>query len=303
MTKPKPLSPAQVADFQNLTLREIEELSEKFRTDPTPESRTSYRAARQALSVRQRQIKADVMCFEKTNDHHLLFYDSTANFVKMAGNSVLFFAITISPRLHWRFSIKLDTDHYSPSEDGIISIRSFEHLVAQLAEIQILPDPELSAPDLHYFKLAKVYTDEQIADLRDRVTNESERIAAIVMPSSPMPVLYDAIVKSAHLIYYRFKHLPDSFARETLGTEIVLKSHQLVTAYLAYANAPKTRSLPYLARIIELSRDLRHSMAYLSRLNILHHRDVYKILDQLTTIERLSSQAYKRATKTSNKNV
>lgn len=297
MTNKKPLTPNQIAEFANLPLREIEALAEKFRNDESPEAHQSFRAARQALSTRQRQLKADVMAFEKSNTHHLLFYDSTAGFVKMAGNSVLFFAASISKRLHWRFSIKLDTDHYSPSEDGVISIRSFEHLSTQLAEIDILPDPELNRPDLHFYKLGKIWTEEQIADLRDQISQESERIAALVMPSSPMPVLYDAIIKSAHLIYYRFKHLPDSFARETVGTEIVLKSHHLVTAYLAYANTPKSRSLPILAQIIELARDLRHSMAYLSRLGILHHRDIYKILDQLTTVERLSSQAYKRNAK------
>lgn len=302
MTNKKPLKPSEIAEYRNLTLREIETLAEKFRADTSPDAHLAYRAARQALSQRQRDLKADVMNFEKTNSHHLLFYESTAGFVKMAGNSVLFFATSVSPRLHWRFSIKVDTDHYSPSEDGIISIRSFENLAAQLAEIQILPDPELSTPDLHFFKFAKIYTDEQIASLRDRISRESERIAAMVMPSSPMPTLYDAITKSAHLIYYRFKHLPDSFARETVGRDIINQSHQLVTAYLAYANTPKTRSLPQLARIVELSRNLRHSMAYLSRLGIMHHRDVYKILDQLTTVERLSTAAYRRAIKTNPEN-
>lgn len=302
MTNKKPLKPSDLAEFRNLPLHDIEALAERYRNDSTPEGKLSYRAARQALSNRQRDIKAQVMEFEKRNSHHLLLYDSTANFTKMAGNSVLFFASSISQRLHWRFSIKLDTDHYSPSEDGIISIRSFDNLATQLAGIQILPDPELEAPDLHFFKLTKVYTDDQIAGLRDRISRESERVNALVMPSSPMPLLYDAIVQAAHLTYYRFKHLPDSYAREVLGRDIIDKSHQLVTTYFTYANTPRTRSLPHLARIIELSRELRYSMAYLSRIGIFHHRDAYHILDQLTTVERLASQAYRRSVKSENPN-
>jgi len=297
MTNKKSLTPADVANFRNLSLCEIEAAAKKLRDSTTPGDHDKYRAARQALSARQREIKAAVMDFENSNDHHLLFYDSTADFVKLAGNSVLFFSACVAPRLRWRFSIKSDTDHYSVSKDGVISIRSFDHLTAHLAQIQILPDSELSSPDLHYFTLAKVYTNEQIAEFRDRINEKAKRIATAVLPNSPMPELYTAISKAAELIYNRFKNLPNSLTRNTIGADIVSKSYQLTVAYLDYANTPKDHSLSYLAQIIKLSRNLRFSMSYLSQVKILHQNDIFEILEQLNTVTRLSSQAYKRATK------
>lgn len=296
--KQKPITSTELEAYRGLTLHEIETRTEELRNQPaSTRNQQAYRIARQALSDRQHEIKQLVMEFEKTNNSHLLFYDSTAGFAKMAGNSVLFFSNNIASRLHWRYTIKTDTDHYFVSEDGIISFRSFDHLVELLAGIHILPDTELDRPNLHFFKLSKVYTEEQIADLRDNLEQESARISALVLPSSPVPMLFDAISNISYMIFYRFKHLSDSFAREAVGLEIVQKSHQLFNAYLAFANAKKPRDLPHLVRIVELCRDLRHSMAYINRLGILHHRDVYKILDQLVVAERIATQHYRKLQK------
>ena len=68
------------------------------------------------------------MEFEQTNDHHLLVFDSTDNFSKIAGRSVLFYTLTIADRIHRRYSVKNDSDDYSRSEDGVVSIRAIEQL-------------------------------------------------------------------------------------------------------------------------------------------------------------------------------
>lgn len=299
MTKSKKsITPNELETYRNLTLREIEARVEELKNQPTSaHNQQSYRIARQALSDRQHEIKQLVMEFEKTNNSHLLFYDSTASFAKMAGNSVLFFSNNIASRLHWRYTIKTDTDHYFVSEDGIISFRSFDHLAELLVGIHIMPDQNLDRPNLHFFKLSKVYTEEQIASLRDNLKQESARISALVMPSSPVPILYDAICNVSYMIFYRFKHLSDPFSREAVGFGIVQKSHELFNEYLAFANAKKPRDLPHLIRIVELCRILRHSMAYVNHLGILHHRDVYKVLDQIVTAERIATQHYRKLQK------
>lgn len=296
MTKDKSLIlPTELDVYKKLSLREIEAYTEKIRSQPSStRDAKAYRLVRQALSDRQRALKRYVMDFEQTNNHHLLFYDSTAGFVKMAGHSVLFFASNIANRLHWRFTIKTDSDHYYPSEDGIISFRSFERLVSMLSDIEILADQELSRTDLHFFKLSQVYSDEQINKLRDRLEQKTARITALVMPSSPVPILFDAISKASYLIFYRFKHLSDPFARIAIGVPTVEKSHQLFKEYLAFANAQQPHNLSHLVRIVELCRELRFSIAYANQLNILHRHDVYQILTELTTSERIATQHYRK---------
>jgi len=287
--------------YDKLNLIELEtiinELGEKQKAAPTTATTQELSTARYALQQRQREIKAQVMEFETTNSHHLLFFNSTNGFVKLAGHSALFFAATIADRIHWRYSLKADTDRYSPSEDGVISFRSLEKVHDRLAEINIFPDSLLETPELHYYKLSKVYNDEQISKLRDHARRDLERIMTIVLPTSPIPSLYDAIMQTSQLIYYQFKHLSDSLARDTIGHQMVLTTYQMANEYMKYARTKNRDERENLKHIIESSRDLRYGVAYASRLQILHHRDVCKILEQLVAVERIAAKAYLRKSK------
>ncbi len=289
---------AVLQKYGKLNLIELETLinniGEKQKTSPTTTNTQNLTAARYALQQRQHEIKAQVMEFETTNSHHLLFFNSTSGFVKLAGHSALFFAATIADRIHWRYSLKADTDRYSVSEDGIISFRSLEKIHDRLAEINIFPDSTLETPELHFYKLSKVYTDEQISKLRDRARRDLERIMTIVLPTSPIPSLYDAIMQTSQLVYFQFKHLADPLARETIGHQMILLTYQMANHYMKYARTKNQNDRDDLRRIIEISRDLRYGIAYASRLQILHHRDVCKILEQLVAIERIAAKAYLR---------
>lgn len=273
MAKQSSIKPVDLERYSHLTLHEIEAIVLKLERNLTAQTKPELRAARQALHKRQRIVKSQAMAFEQTNDHHLLFFDSTSNFCKIAGHSVLFFTMTIADRIHWRYSVKIDSDHYSISEDGIISFRSLENLSNLLAGIGIFPDTELSTEELHYYRLAKVYTPEQIAKLRDHTQRDTER-----------------------MIYYQFKHLSDSLARDTIGRRMILESYELMVQYLEFANSHNDlvteRSL---AKIIELSRRLRHGMAYAGRIQILRHREICQMLEHLVVIDRIASKAYQKA--------
>ncbi len=292
---------ADVDKYDNLTLGALEKtisaLQDKQKSAPSAAVTQKLSAARCAMQQRQRQIKARVMEFELANNHHLVFFNSTRGFVKLAGHSALFFAATIADRIHWRYSLKLDTDHYSTSEDGVISFRSLENITARLAEVNVFPDKTISDPELHYFKLSKVYSDEQIAKLRDNAKQDIKRIMTIVMPASPVPSLYEAITQASQLIYYQFKHLSDSLARETIGQRLVMQSYDMTMSYLRYARLKNQSDLKDLQSIIELSRELRFGIAYASKMQILHHREVCKILEYLVSIERIAAKVYLRDAK------
>ncbi len=295
-----------VDKYSNLTLTELESVIDALqanqRSSPTATTNQDLTAARFALQQRQHLIKSKVMEFERTNSNYLLFFSSTKGFVKIAGHSALFFAATIADRIYWRYSLKLDTDHYSVSEDGIISFRSLPPIAARLSEIDIFPDDSISDDELHYYKLAKVYSEEQIAKLRDNSKQDIKRIMTIVLPTSPIPSLYDAIMQAGQLLYYQFKHLSDGLARDTIGQRMVLVTYDMTMEYLKFARSKKN-NYQHLANIIEQARELRFGVAYVSRLQILHHREVCKILEHLVSIERIAAKAYLRKTEEQQKQI
>lgn len=295
-----------VDKYSNLTLTELESVIDALqanqRSSPTATTNQDLTAARFALQQRQHLIKSKVMEFERTNSNYLLFFSSTKGFVKITSHSALFFAATIADRIHWRYSLKLDTDHYSVSEDGIISFRSLPPIAARLSEIDIFPDDSISDDELHYYKLAKVYSEEQIAKLRDNSKQDIKRIMTIVLPTSPIPSLYDAIMQAGQLLYYQFKHLSDGLARDTIGQRMVLVTYDMTMEYLKFARSKKN-NYQHLANIIEQARELRFGVAYVSRLQILHHREVCKILEHLVSIERIAAKAYLRKTEEQQKQI
>lgn len=295
-----------VDKYSNLTLTELESVIDALqanqRSSPTATTNQDLTAARFALQQRQHLIKSKVMEFERTNSNYLLFFSSTKGFVKIAGHSALFFAATIADRIYWRYSLKLDTDHYSVSEDGIISFRSLPPIAARLSEIDIFPDDSISDDELHYYKLAKVYSEEQTAKLRDNSKQDIKRIMTIVLPTSPIPSLYDAIMQAGQLLYYQFKHLSDGLARDTIGQRMVLVTYDMTMEYLKFARSKKN-NYQHLANIIEQARELRFGVAYVSRLQILHHREVCKILEHLVSIERIAAKAYLRKTEEQQKQI
>lgn len=295
MSYKKPLTPKDFKAYDGLTIHEIESCIIDINQQPaSPENRLAYRAARQALSERQHYVKAECAKFELTNNRHLLLFDSTSGFYKMIGHSVLFFSLTIANRIHWRYSIKSDNDHYSISEDGVISIRSLDRLTSLLSGINIYPDKDLCHDEFHFFELHRVYTEHQIANLRDNSQVEDRRISKLVLPRSPIPQLYDAIIEVSRLTYYHFQHSADPFARATIATPIIHLTYKLTCLYLAFAESPVSLSSRYLLKIISTARELRHGFAYINRLHILHSREIRQILDQLAAIERIALNAEKR---------
>ncbi len=316
MTKPPSIKTAEIDKYADLDLHQLEIILKKIQQDPpSSTSKAAARAARQALRQRQRVIKAKVMEFEQTNDHHLLVFDSTDNFSKIAGRSVFFYTLTIADRIHRRYSVKNDTDDYSRSEDGVVSIRAIEQLELQLAEINIFPDRKLSTDELHFYKLPKVYNDEQIAKLRDRSHQDIERITSIILPASPIPELYTLILEMNRLLYHNCKRISDTLARETLVRPMILDANEMLVSYLNFANAkpssgivhqpaaatysstgqnskPQSTQAQNLLNLLLYTRNLRNNLANIENLRLIHHRELCDILERLVEIERISAREF-----------
>lgn len=240
MTKKPDVRTEDFDSFLQKTIGEIEDCIINLRArEQTLEVRRQIRAASQALRQRQRDLKATAMDFEQTNNHHLLVFDSTHGFAKMVGNSVLFYSMTVANRLHRRFKIQQDTDNYSKSAQGVIALRSLEGLEEQLAQINIFPDETLSTTELHYYKLPKVYTDEQLADLHDKSRQDLERIMEILEVN--------------RLIYYNCKNITEWLARESLVKPLMKQANWLLENYLNFAGIRQ--------RATQTQRELEYAMA------------------------------------------
>ncbi len=254
MTKKPDVRTEDFDSFLQKTIGEIEDCIINLRArEQTLEVRRQIRAASQALRQRQRDLKATAMDFEQTNNHHLLIFDSTHGFAKMVGNSVLFYSMTVANRLHRRFKIQQDTDNYSKSAEGVIALRSLEGLEEQLVQINIFPDETLSTMELHYYKLPKVYTDEQLADLHDKSKQDLERIMEIIMPQSPLPLLYREILEVNRLIYYNCKNITEWLARESLVKPLMEQANRLLENYLNFAGIRQ--------RATQTQRELEYAVA------------------------------------------
>lgn len=321
MTKKPTIKPNDLDQYTKKSIHELEENITALGMKPqNVDTRRRLRAAHQALRERQRTVKAAVMEFEQTNNHHLLLFDSTNGFVKMAGNSVLFYTLTIANRLRRRYKVQTDTDDYSKSTEGIVAIKSLERLAEQLMMLEIEPDTERAdenLTELHFYKLSKVYTKAQVEQLHDRSKQEIARITEIIIPESPLPLLYRDILELNQLVYHSTKGIAERFARETLAQPMMVQADEILQCYLNYANlrvrasmtqkelqnamAVVGRKVPAripqavtqnLFNMLVNTRQLRNRMANMENLHLIHHRQMGKILEKLVEIEHTAEREY-----------
>lgn len=310
MAKSPSIKTTNLEKYQDLNLHELEStIADLEHQSPSSENDAEIRAANHALRKRLRAIKARVMEFEQTNDHHLLIYDSTNNFAKIAGRSVLFYAFTIANRLHRRYNVKSDTDGYSNSSDGIISLRSVEALETSLASLNIFPDRELSDAELHFYKLPKVYTDEQINNLRSNAREDHARITNIIVPKSPIPIIYTTLLELNQILYRCGRRVNDNLAREVIMQPIILDMQRLLTIYLEFANYGTLRAAAnstddeaksrtaLLFDLVQGSRQLRFAMANVENLRLMSSKDLGEVLAKLVDIERIAMREHQKIIK------
>lgn len=210
-----------------------------------------------------------------------------------------------------------DRDNYSVSQDGVVSIRSYEGLPVQLAEIDIFLDKELSTSELHFFKLPRIYSEEQIAKLRDFSKQDIERIQEIILPESPMPNLYRLLLEMNRMIYFETKNMSDKFLQDTLMKPLMEEADATMRSYLNFANVrtqttwARSEMQAAIAKkgattIAKAGRatgqnllnlwvtivDMKNRMANVENLRALHHRQIGQILAKLLEIEKIVEREY-----------
>lgn len=284
-------------NLDTLLAKDLHELETLLRTtESTPKSlqRTMrLRGLRASIIQRQHNIKSKAMEFEQDNDRHLLIFDSTYGYSKIAGNSVLFYTNFIADRINRRYNLKIDTDRYSKSENGVISLKLNPELIAQLAKIHIYPDRFLSTTELHFFHLDNIYTPEQIETLRDQKSHDASQAINALLPKAPTPLLNDAIMRINQTLYQACKRTTDFLARESYLIPLLSRAHEMALYYVAYANASKTsKKLHNLRKIYENTLFLKNSLSNLYNLDLIHARHINELITSLIEVERLSTKLY-----------
>lgn len=314
----KPIQSAEIAPYAQLTLPELEAKLEAVLKKPVSNvTKQTARVIRVAMRDRKIWLKQQVMEFEEGNDRYLLVYESTDGYQKMAGHSVLFFSLKIAERLHRRCNVLADSDTRFCSEEGIVSVRGWQKLQEQLLGVNVVLDEEKSTTEMHFFRLPRIYTEAEIAKLRDFSEQDLKQIQEIILPKSPMPLLYRDILEVNRLVYHGCRAMSDTWVRQTLGTKLMLQADAILQSYLdfggvsiqttkarqelqimmSHVDGLRTIQKPWvqaqnMMNIWVHTRKLHNRMANIENLRVIHLKEIGKILALLVKIERTAEREF-----------
>lgn len=319
MAKKKSIKTEDFEKYSGLGLLEIEQLLLKEeKVKPKDKDQEKIRILNAALKDRQRKIKAEVMLFEMTNNRHLLFFSSTSGYHKLAGNSVILYSQTIANRLGRKCNIRPDTDGYSPSPDGVVSVRDLANLEAQLASIDVVPDKQLSRGELFFYRLPLVYSEEKIKSLRDQTHSFSMSPSVRMRDATPAPELYMKILELQQRTFYDCRRVGDAGLRNYL-TQILLDPTRLIlNSYINYANnrpslhtelamgldedfpnmpAPRSLRATYLFELLCNIYSYNDNLIIVDNLKVLHSTSIWKLRAISDEVERLCRFEYNKQIK------
>ena len=273
-----------------------------------------------ALHQRQRAIKAQVMNFEADNQQYLLLYTSTDGYYKMAGRSVLFYTARIVPRLGRRVTVRPDTDHYHPSNEGIVSVKNLVRLAEQLSQLGILPDPERSTSELYFYKFPYRLSGAQIAALRDKNEVVRQRLNQNLRPIGPIPELHYQLMMAFELSFNILRSTRGNADRELITDGLIRPLQAMLAAYNSYVGArldfefyylpptptcwaqpmPTSPRAQILLGLICHSCYLHDQAGFLDQVRVMHRTRLTRILQYNREIQRLAIAAYQELNQENN---
>lgn len=321
MTKPRSIKTQDLEKYSELSLRQIEEkINQAQSKDPRQRAnRDELRILNVALKDRQKKIKREVALFEEGNDRHLLLFESTSNYYKLIGNSALIYACAIAGRLGRRYNLRPDTDGYSNSADGVISIRDFEALSEQLKGLNIIPDLQLSHDELYFFKLPRVYSESKIDSFRKQIKISYASPSINLKKTTVAPELYMKILELQQRAFYCHRQSSDVNLRNYLLCNLVDPTRIALNAYVGYANnqpifvggsivtsqrifskadyIPRSPRACHLFQLLVNMRLCGNNLVTIDNLKLLRVGDIGKLRLLIDDVERLGKYEYNKQLK------
>ena len=238
----------------------------------------------------KQQIKEKVMAMEQENYDKLLLYRSDNTYHKIVGHSALIYAGYVAKRIGRRYNLRLDTDHYAKSEDGVISIVLNDELVRKFLAIGIKQDKKNEDKDIAVFKLPQAFKEKDIAQFRELLKQDERKINAVVLPKSPIPTLYVYLDDILVMVYHNAKNMP-YFGKNVVGQDMMSAAVRMYECYIRYANGRIDKK-----RLAELlykdAIHLKSQMKIAEALHLISGRNICRMLEIIVAVENLSRKYY-----------
>ncbi|MBQ3296842.1 hypothetical protein IJH01_01790 [Candidatus Saccharibacteria bacterium] len=182
------------------------------------------------------EYKRKVMEAEQTNFSHLILLRSTKGFHKMFGNSMVFYAYEIAPKLGVEARVHSDSDYEAKSEQGMCSIANIEDFEKTLGKLKIeRTKTKDKSGNIVIFKLPWKYSEEELVKLTEHNEYMVGKYNHVVMANNTTPLLYTNTNELLKACYENVRRL-EPVARETMGNMIIVVVAEMLRIYIEMTN-------------------------------------------------------------------
>ena len=209
---------------------------------------------------------------EKTNTNKIIAFPSVETkgekdeWLKISGNSALFYKYLVAPRLGKNPKINPDTDRRFRFENGVIMLHWKHLFLENLKKLNYTPREENG---LLVFNLNHTFTDEEIKSLKTREKDVRIKTNRLLIPEIIEPKLYIKLIALTKTIPFKSVKLPDLF-KESYGKGL----NRIVTEMLTIYNLMVDGLLTKEAAVLKLRQSLAKMSALLIILNELKLFDI-----------------------------
>ena len=227
----------QKAGNNENSIAKIEDRLEELRSQPKTKARISeIKRLQTTLNRVYAEYKHKITEFEKTNHEHLALIRSTHGFHKMLGNSLLFYAFNIAPKLNLEAKVFSDGDYEDKSQFGIVSVRDIDEFEKSLKKLKIKRVvTKDKTGNLVIFKLPWEYSDKEIEKFVNQNTYDLHKYNHVIVAENTIPALFLNLNELLKVCYENVRRL-EPVAREALGNFIVEIDAEMVRMYVEMTN-------------------------------------------------------------------
>lgn len=182
----------------------------------------------------EKAIKERISKAEERNYNKLMVYPSGENWWKMIDHSALIYKYIIAPELKISVNLNQDTDRYSTSKTGVVSIGNIEGLKKNLAKLGI-KEPE-RFEGVWIFKLGKYGTTKE--DLDAIVEAEEQRwqeATAVLVKKEVIPVVWRYLRELLQMAVNVARNAKEPM-RSFIMMDVAEEAKKMMSDYIDYCN-------------------------------------------------------------------
>lgn len=281
-------------------LAEIEAQQKKLKADglKTKADQKRYRELVEQFKKVYRMAKKRAMDFEQNNRQYLVLVRSDNGYFKMFEYSALFYAYSLAPQMNISAVLREDTDYFSKSKIGSVSIKEPENLTTPFEKLNIVPiSTKDDSGNLLVFKMPWVYDDAEVKQLLAKASEKLQRFNRLVMTDNTIPVLFLQLTALHKTLYENVCSMSGPVSRESYGIPMLKMAAEMQCLYLEYANG-KIHDQDFFDPCKKWLNSIKYRVKIVSELKIWKPDQVARIADSLIEVSNiLDSEQKSRAKK------